>query len=71
MNGRQDLRLLLLVGCVEVCLSSNQIEGFFDQQYFWEESIDVVDFLCGDIYYRKVAFEATIFVCARLGKPVV
>ena len=27
-------------------LSSNEIAGFFDHQYVWEESIDILEFFC-------------------------
>ena len=40
ITWRWDLRLPLLVGCDQVRLWANQISGFFDYQYRWNESID-------------------------------
>ena len=48
MNHRENLRLSLLVGCGQVCLTSNQITLFFEQQYYWTEPINIFDFLHGD-----------------------
>ena len=33
-----------------VCLSLNQIAGFFNQQYTWKELIDILAFVHGDIH---------------------
>ena len=38
-------------------LLCNQIARFFDHQYPWKEPSDILDFLYGDSYYRKVATE--------------
>ena len=42
-------------------LSASQIAVFFDHQYLWKESSDVLNFLHVDKYHRKVAYEATTF----------
>ena len=43
IRGRYHLRLLLLVGCGQVCSWANQILEFFDYQYIWKESINTSD----------------------------
>ena len=48
-------------------LSSNQITGFFDLQYLWKQSIDILDFLHGDNCQGKVTSEITTLVaCGHL-----
>ena len=42
-----------------VMLSANQIAVFFDHQYLWKESIDLLVFLHGDNHQRKIASETT------------
>ena len=37
-------RLQLLVGCVQVYLSSNQVVGFFDEQYLKRKPVDILVF---------------------------
>ena len=44
IKGRQDLRLLLLVGCGQLCLSSSQITGFFDHCYILKQSSYIIVF---------------------------
>ena len=34
---------------------SNQIVGFFDHQYVWKKSIDILDFLRGGNHQEKLA----------------
>ena len=60
INGRQYLRLLLLVGCDYVCLSSNKIAVYFDQ-YLQRGSSDILDFLYGDNHQQKVVSVTTTF----------
>ena len=36
-------------------LSTNQIVGFFDHQYVWKKSIDILDFLRGGNHQEKLA----------------
>ena len=65
IKGSQDLEISLLVECSQVCLSSDEIAGFFDEQYFWEESVDALDFLHENIHLGKIAYEPvglTLFV---------
>ena len=50
-----------MVGFGQVCLLSKQIAGFFDQQYLWKESVDILDDFHGDIHEGKVACEFTIY----------
>ena len=59
---RKDLGLELLVGCGQLCLSSNQIAGFCDHQYLLEEPIDTLDFLHGANHQGKIGFETTSLV---------
>ena len=66
INGRKDLRLPLLIGC----LSSNQIAGFFDYQYLCKESVDTSDFLDGTSYQVKVVFKTTGFDWVRSVLPL-
>ena len=53
-KGRQHLKLPFLNKCVKLSLSSNQIVGFFDHQ-FWKESTDILVFSNGDSYQGKAA----------------
>ena len=39
-----NLRLPLLIECGEVCLLSNHIAGFFDQQNLWNKIIGILVF---------------------------
>ena len=66
INRKWYLRLPLMVGCGQVCLLSNQIARFFDQQYLCKESIHILDFLNGDIHQGKVACATTAFSWERL-----
>ena len=53
------LRLALLIGCGQVCLSSNRIPGFCDQQYLCKESN-----LHGNIDQTKLVCETiTLTMC--------
>lgn len=54
------MRLPLLVGFKQSYFSSNQIVGFFDHQYLWKESLDILVF-CIEVII-KLASEATTFV---------
>ena len=43
-DGHQEkvvFETITLVRCGQVCLLSNLIEGFFNHQYLWMESIDI------------------------------
>ena len=42
-------------------LSINQIAVFFDHQYLWKESINLLDYLHGINHQRKVASESNTF----------
>ena len=66
INRKWYLRLPLMVGCGQVCLLSDQIARFFDQQYLCKESIHILDFLNGDIHQGKVACATTAFSWERL-----
>ena len=52
------MRLTFLLGCGQLCPSSNQITAFFDTQYLWKESINI-DFFHGDNLQGKLASEIT------------
>ena len=55
-------RLLLLVGCGQVCLSSSQSAGFFDDQYLWKESSDILSIILHRVSPQvKIASETTTF----------
>ena len=41
--------------------STNQIAGFFDHQYLWKQSNDILDFLHGGNHQGKVTSGATTF----------
>ena len=48
-------------------LSSNQIAGFFDHQYLWKESSDILCFLYGGNQQGEVEYEVLLFVgCDQL-----
>ena len=49
--------------------SSNQITGFFDNQYLRKKCIDILDFFNGDIYKEKVTSEAATFGWVFQGIP--
>ena len=66
LNGRKDLRLPLLVGCGQWCLSSNQIEGIFDHQYMCKKYINTIDFLHGDNHQQKKRCQSTTFAWVLL-----
>ena len=38
-------------------LATNEIAGFFDHQYFWKKSINILDFVHEDNHQRKTAFQ--------------
>ena len=52
---RYHLRLLLLVECGQLCHLPSQIAGFFDHQYLWKESVDILVSLHGVSHKGKVA----------------
>ena len=54
------MKLPLFIGCGQSCVLSNQIVGFFDNQYLWKESSDLSFFLHGN-HQLKVGPETTIF----------
>ena len=47
----------------------NQTAGFFDNQYLWNTAINILDFLCRDSNYRKVASESTTIDNVWSGMP--
>ena len=59
LSGRKDLRLQLLVGCGEFCISFSQIAGFLDHQYVYKESVNTIYFLHGDNHQHKEGSEST------------
>ena len=61
INGRKDLRLILLVGYGQLWLLSNQIAGFFDRQYLRKISINALDFFHGEKHQQKKGSEVTTF----------
>ena len=50
-----------LVGYGQLCLSSDQIARFFDHQYIWKESRDILVLLHVVNHQVKVASEMTTF----------
>ena len=54
IKGRQHLKLPLWNGCVKLSLSSNQIAGFFDHD-FYKESTDTLVVSNGDSHQGKAA----------------
>ena len=52
-------------------LSTNQIAGFFDQQYIRKESIDIVDFLHEDNHQGTAASKTATFGSMWLVKPLI
>ena len=70
IKERQYLRLPLSVGCGLLCLSSNQITGFFYHQYIGKVSINLFDFLYGD-NQGKVASETITFGWLKPAVPLV
>ena len=61
----------LFVACNQMCLLSNQIAGFFDQQYHWKEPIDISDFLHGHYHQGKVARKTTNLIKVLSGVHLV
>ena len=51
IKGRYHLRLVLLVRFGQLSISSNEIVGFFDHQFFWKEAIDILVF-CMDLVIK-------------------
>ena len=67
ISKRKDPRLPLLDGCGQLCLSSNQITGFFNYQCLRKESIDTVYFLHGGNYQRREDLRLSLVVdCGQL-----
>ena len=56
-----------MAGCSQLCLSSNQIAGFFDHQYLCKESIGIIDFLQVDNYQGTVALQNTTLSIQMVG----
>ena len=50
-------------------LSSNQKTGFFDHQYLWNETINILDFLHEYIYQRKETSKNDTVGWMQLGVP--
>ena len=48
------MRVLVLVRCSQLCLSSSHIAGFFDRQYHCKEPIHIFDFWHGGNCQGKV-----------------
>ena len=61
-KGRYHVRLSLLFGCGQVRFSSDNIAGFFDQQYLWKKRIIVFDILLKDCHQVKKASESIFLV---------
>ena len=61
IKGRYHVRLSLLFGCGQVRFSSDNIAGFFDQQYLWKKQIIVFDILLKDCHQVKKASESIFF----------
>ena len=55
IKGRSQLRQPLSVGCCQLCYESNQIAGFFYQQFLWKVLAYFLDFLYGNICQMKVS----------------
>ena len=67
IKRRKDLRLPLLVGCDQLCLSSSQIVEFFDHQCTWKKSIDTLFFYMEiAITRRKDLRQPLLVVCGQL-----
>ena len=45
--------------------SSSEITGSFDHERLWNECIDILDFLHGDIHQENVVSETTTFLLSR------
>ena len=52
-------------------LSANQIVGFFDHQYFWKESVDILDLVHGDNHHGMVAYETATFLWVWPNVPLI
>ena len=50
------MKLPLLVRCGQLSISFNQTVGFFNQQYYKKEPIDIFDFLHGDNHLLNLSF---------------
>ena len=71
INGREHLRLPVLVAFGHLCLLSKQIAVFPNKQYLWKELIDIVDDFHGDIHQGKLASENSFYDCVMPGVPLV
>ena len=60
-NGRQHPGQALLGGCGQLCLLSSQIVGFFDHQYLWNESSDILVFCMELVIKGMQHLRLTIF----------
>ena len=52
--------VVLLQLCPKM-LSTNQIAIFFDHQYPWKESVDIIDFLRGNNHQGEIGDETSAF----------
>ena len=59
-----------MVGCGLLYLSCNQIEGFFDQQWIWKETIDVFNFLHRGNHHGKLVFKTNALIWVWSGVPL-
>ena len=61
------MRLALLVGCGQLCLSFSQVVGFYDHHDHWKKSGDLSVFLHGDSHQRKLLPKTNfLFGCGLL-----
>ena len=49
-KGNVTSETTILAGFGQVCPLSNQIAKFFDHEYLWKESIDILDILHEEIH---------------------
>ena len=61
IKEKDQLRLPLLVLCVQLHLLPSQTAGIFDHQYLQKKSISILDFLHRDNPQRKIKYETTSF----------
>ena len=70
LNGRKDLKLPLLIGCSQLCLSLNQIAGLFDHQYMSKKSTKTINCFYGDNHQKSKDLRGPVLVgCFQLCLP--
>ena len=70
IRGSQHVRIPLLFVCDKFFFSSNHIAGFFDEQQYRKERINIYNLMHGDKHKGKEASNTTTLAWFWLGVPL-